>query len=67
MYYYYIQKLSYDILSGAKLKVKVKYDLQQIKVGKRVGLIFFCVIFTGKFISNNILMIQGQKANFKVQ
>ena len=40
----YIQKFSDDILSGAKLKVegsfKVKYDFQQIKVGKSVRPLF---------------------------
>ena len=38
--------------------------LQQINVGKSVRP-HFCVILTGKFISAIIVMIQGQKVNFK--
>ena len=61
----YIQKLSDDILSGAKLKVegnfKVNMILQQVKVGKSVKPLFR-VILTGKFISAIIVMIQGQRS-----
>ena len=38
--------------------------LQQIKVGKCVRPLFR-LILTGKFISAIIVMIQGQKVNFK--
>ena len=60
----YIQKLSEDIFSGAKLKVdgnfKVKYDFATKKVGKSVRPLFH-VILTGKFIFAIIAMIQGQR------
>ena len=60
----YIQKFSDDILSNAILKSNM--ILQQIKVGKSVRPLFH-VILTGQFFSAIIVMIQGQKVNFKLK
>ena len=64
-----IQKLSNDIFSWAKLKVegnfKVKYDFATSKGRSKSVRPLFRVILTGKFLSAIIVMIQGQKVNFK--
>ena len=68
--YIYIQKLSDDILSVVKLKIKVnfqvKYDFEKIKLGKSV-IPNFREILTGKFISDINFMIQDKNGNFKVK
>ena len=65
----YIQKLSNDILSRAKLKVegnfKVKYDFATTKGRSKSVRPLFCVVLTGKFLSAIIVVIQGEKVNFK--